>query len=302
MELRGAQVAVCEANTCLGRYFIRQLVARDAQAIAVISDPGRAARLEADGASVRIADFRDSESLAAAFSGVDAVVANHQQLTAHWLAYEQYIESYVERVIDILVAMNAAHVSRCLHLSSVRVYRGHYPPSEEDCPRYREGDYAHAFNASGICRALSEDTASRYAKKFGIGLTTLRPSEVFGAFDNTFVRWHEALIRRQRFTFYPSHARICPVYAGDVAEAGMLALENPESVGDVYNVSGDERTLWDFAETWARLDAKSAPVRIPLPIPFERIYSSARISSALGWRPRADADAIAEILAWESAD
>ncbi len=300
MELPGTRVAVCEANTCIGRYLVRQLISRGARAIAVISDASRTSRLEADGADVRIADFRNTEELATAFAGVEAVIASHAQLAAHWLSGELYIESYVDRVIDILAAMKGAHVRRCVHLSSVRVYRGHYPPSEEDCPRYGEGDFEHAFNASGIARALSEDTAWRYATKFGIGLTTLRPSEVYGAFDNSFIRWHERLIRRKYLALYPSLARIGQVYAGDVAEAAMLALENSNSVGNVYNVSGEDRTLWEFADEWSRLDPQSASRRLPIPVPFHRIYSRARIERDLGWRPRPYSAAIEEILAWEA--
>lgn len=300
MELRGARVAICEANTCIGRHLVREFIARGARVVAVIDDASRSARLEADGASVRVADFRDCESLAGAFAGMDAVVASHIQLMAHWLAYEQYIESYVDRVIDILDGMHAARVARCVHISSVRVYRGHYPPSEEDCPRYGEADFAHAFNASAICRALSEDTASRYARKFGIGLTTLRPSEIFGAFDNAFIHRHTRAVRRKHFGFYPSFVRICPVYAGDVATAAIQALENPDCEGNVYNVAGEDRTLWEFADAWSQLDPLSTSRRIPVPIPFKRTYSSARIAHDLGWRPRSYAEAIAQILEWEA--
>jgi nucleoside-diphosphate-sugar epimerase len=90
------------------------------------------------------------------------------------------------------------------------------------------------------------------------------------------------------------------VYAGDVAEAAARSLESPIAEGRAYNVSGDDRSTWEFAEAWARVAPQSA-LRIPLPLPYRRIYSGERIREELGWRPRSYEAGIRELLATERA-
>ena len=170
----------------------------------------------------------------------------------------------------------------------------------ENHPRYGEGHKPHRFNGYKVSKALAEETAWRYASKYEIDLTSLRPSVIYGAFDRNFLRWHKRALRMRPIAIYPYYARLCLVYAGDVAEAAMLSLENATATGRSYNVTGADRRLWEFADAWTAQDAACQSRRLPVPVPYRRHYDSGRIKRDLEWTVRSYADGIRETLALEA--
>jgi len=300
MRLRGATVAVTGATGFLGRYLVRALIERGARVVGVVRAPERALDLAKAGVELRRADLAEPASLVSAFTHTDAVVSNAALLSLRPRAWSEFVRTNVDGTAHVFEAMGAAGVRRAVQISSVSVYRGSPPPVREDDPRYDAATRGSRWNAYGLSKALSEETAWRLAGKAGIALTALRPSAIYGAFDRHFTRVHKLLLTRVPVTLYPVGMRICLVYAGDVAEAAVRALEDPIAQGKAYNVPGEDLSVWAFAEAWARTSARSA-LRIPLPLPYRRIYSGERIRAELGWRPRPYEAGIRELLAIEAA-
>jgi nucleoside-diphosphate-sugar epimerase len=210
------------------------------------------------------------------------------------------VRTNVDGTVHVFEAMTRAGVRRAVQISSVSAYRSYRPPVQEDHALYDAATPGNRWNAYGLSKALSEKAAWGLAEKAGIALTALRPSGIYGAFDRHFTRVHKLLTTRIPVTLYPAFMRICLVYAGDVAEAVARSLECPVAEGKAYNVVGDDLSTWEFAEAWARASARHA-FRIPLPLPYRRIYSGERIRGELGWRPRSYEAGIRELLASEGA-
>ncbi len=118
-------------------------------------------------------------------------------------------------------------------------------------------ELARACEASGLRRIVhlsalgaSLDSASRYQRSkargeavllgTGLDLTVLRPSVIFGAEDkflNTFARL------QQVFPVIPlagSRARFQPVWVEDVACAVVSCLQDPGTIGQIYEACGPE--------------------------------------------------------------
>ncbi|HTF34694.1 MAG TPA: NAD(P)-dependent oxidoreductase [Myxococcota bacterium] len=300
MKLCGATVAVTGATGFLGRYLVRALIERGARVVGVVRTPERGRDLAAQGVELRRADLAERENLASAFAGVDAVISNAALLSLRPRAWQEFVRTNVDGTVHVFEAMAAAGVRRAVQISSVSAYRNYRCPVREDHPLYDAATHGSRWNAYGLSKALSEEAAWRLAKEGGIALTVLRPSGIYGAFDRNFTRIHKILVTRPPVTFYPVLMRVCLVYAGDVADAAVRALENPVAEGKAYNVSGDDLSTWAFAEAWARAGARRQ-IRIPLPLPYRRIYSGERIRTDLGWRPRPYDAGIRELLATEAA-
>jgi NADH dehydrogenase len=116
----------------------------------------------------------------------------------------------------------------------------------------------HACEDQGITRllhmsALNADPSagkSRYLRTKGQGealvhaaegmrVTSFRPSIVFGPGDHFFRRF--AVLLRRAPGIFPlacPQARFAPVYVGDVVRALLVALENPLTVGERYELCG----------------------------------------------------------------
>jgi nucleoside-diphosphate-sugar epimerase len=298
-ELTNKRVAVTGATGLLGGYLVRALLQRGAHPIAVVRNQNLAEHLHALEVEVRTADLADVGALTAAFEGADSVIGNAALVSFKPHAFTRYLDVNVEGTIHVFNAMKSAGVSRAIQISTVGIYRGHRTPVDEDHPRHGEVHRHHRFNGYKVSKALAEETAWRYASKYEIDLTSLRPAVLYGAFDRNFGLWHRRVLALRPFAPFPYFARFCLVYAGDVAEAAMLALENPVASGRAYNVTGDDTHLWKFAETWMSEDPACKGRRFPLPLVYHRTYSSGRIRRELGWKPRPHVDAVRETLKLE---
>ncbi len=299
-DMTGMSVAVTGATGLLGGYLVRALLQRGAHPIAVVRDTSLVSPLVNAGVEVRHAELDDVEALAKAFVGADCVVGNAALVSLRPHPFSRYLAANVDGTIHVIEAMRAAQVSRGIHISTVGIYNGHTPPVDEDHPRYGEAHRQHRLNGYKVSKALAEETAWRYAAKYEIGLTTLRPSVMYGAFDRYFGAWHRKAIRLRPFAFHPYLSRFCLVYAGDVANAAMLCIENPISDGKAYNVTGEDLRLREFTKAWCEQDPSAQDKRLPLPIYYRRHYASGRIRRDLGWKTRSYSEGIRETLALES--
>jgi nucleoside-diphosphate-sugar epimerase len=299
MKLSGSAIAVTGATGFLGRYLALGLLARGARVIGVVRSPERAQALAERGVELRRADLGEPERLTAAFRGADAVVSNAALLSLRQQRWEDYVRVNVEGTVNVFEAAAAAGVRRIVQISSVGVYRGRRQGVvREDHVQYGPEHRPRRITAYPISKALSEQAALRLARTHGLELTILRPGGIYGAFDRNFMRVFKAVMW-PKLTLYPAFFRLPLVYAGDVADALALALENPVSIGRAYNVTGEDRSAWDFARAWRNAGGRSPWLMLPVPCPYRRVFDTGRALAELGWRARPYLDGLRETLAQE---
>ncbi len=300
MNLQPKTIAVTGATGFLGRYLIRAIIGRGATPVAVVRNPARARPLAELGVEIRTADVANTDALTRAFEAVDCVIMNAGIVSIKPFDWQRYLNTHVGGTIHSFEAMRDAGVRRAVQISSVGIYKCLDPPITEDAPTFDETYAPSFFKGYKVSKALSEENAWRYATDYEIALTTLRPSVVYGAFDPTFTHFHKRMIRTRPLAPYPSSTRLALVYAGDVAEAAMLSLENPASEGKSYNVTGQDRDIWEFGTAWLAQDPRGNRRRIPLPSGIKRYYNTEKIRAALGWAPRDYDEGIRETMALEA--
>jgi dihydroflavonol-4-reductase len=299
VQLRGATIAVTGATGFLGRYLVDLLLQRGARVIGVVRNPDRVPELRERGVELRRADLAEPERLAAGFRGADAVVSNAALLSLRARRWSDYVQTNVQGTENVCEAAAAAGVRRIAHVSSVSVYRGRLQRVvDEDHAQYGAEVRPGRLTAYPLSKALAEQAALRLAHHHRLDLTILRPGGIYGAFDSNFMPVFRAFMW-PRLTLYPAGFRLPLVYAGDVAEAVALALENPASIGRAYNIAGEDRSAWDFARAWRQAGGRSPWLMLPVPFPYRRVYDTARALRELGWRARPYLDGLRETLAWE---
>ncbi len=296
-DLRGARVAVTGATGFLGRHIVDELVGRGARVVGVVRSPERVPELAAR-VELRQADLADRTLLAAGFAGVDAVVSNAALFSLRNRRWEDHQRANVRGTANVFDACADAGVGRVVHVSSVAVYAPQRGVIAEDAPQLTAASRRTAFNTYPISKAVSEQLAWEKAAAYGLALTTVRPCAIYGAFDPNFTRVFRRLIGFP-LTVMPVFTRIPLVYAGDVADAIARALERPASVGRAYNTTGDDLTLWTFAQAWREAGGRAAALMVPLPVPLARRYDHGRARAELGWRTRPYVDALRDTFARE---
>lgn len=186
------------------------------------------------------ANIHDEQQLARLLPGHDAVVNLVAILHGNRKRFQQV---HVEFPTRLAQAMRAAGVPRLVHLSALG--------ASEDGPSLYQ-----ASKAQG----------EAVLKAAGLDLTVLRPSVIFGAED----RFLNLFARLQAmFPVVPlagASTRFQPVWVGDVAQAVVRCVQQPETTGQVYECTGPEVfTLADLVRMAGRLSGHPRPV-IGLPV------------------------------------
>ena len=149
---------------------------------------------------------------------------------------------------------------------------------------------AAACNAAGVRRVVhvsalgvAPDAPSRYLRskaageqvwrESGLDVTVLRPSVIFGARD----RFLNLFAQLQALApFVPlggAHARFQPVWVEDVAAAVVRCLDQPATIGQVFECAGPQQfTLADLVRLAGRLSGHPRPV-LPLPGALARLQA-----------------------------
>jgi uncharacterized protein YbjT (DUF2867 family) len=125
---------------------------------------------------------------------------------------------HVELVQRIVRASEQAGLGRLLHMSALNA------------------DAAHG--ASAYLRSKGEGEEIAHAA-VGLGVTSFRPSVVFGRGDSFFNRFASLLeLAPGVFPLACPDARFAPVWVGDLAEAMLRSVESPQAVGRRYDLCG----------------------------------------------------------------
>jgi len=286
MTLRGARIAVTGATGFLGRYIVDALLARGAHVIGVVRNPERVPELARRGVELRRADLAERARLTAGFLGADAVVSNAALFSLHNQRWDDHHRANIDGTRNVFGALVAAGVRRVVHVSSVAVYgMGATGTITEDDPQLREESRRWPWNVYAISKAVSEQAAWTLARDHGLGLTTVRPCTIYGAFDPNFMPVFRRLVGLP-LTVIPAWLHIGFVYAGDVADAIALALECEVAAGRAYNTTNRDETVWDFARAWREAGGRTAFLTLPLPVPVAKRFDSTRARTELGWQTR----------------
>lgn len=295
MDLKGKNIAVTGATGMIGVYICRALLKRGAHVIGVVRNPNKADFLRREGVEFRKADLLDYASLERAFVGVDAVVSNaalYQITNMNWEANYGPNKTGTENVFN---AAGKNGIKRVVHISSVAVYQFTiFGEIDETSPQVN-GE-AHEGGAYRATKQLSEDLAWKLATQHGISLTTLRPSGVYGARDTNIMPYFKMAMK---LPFLPIPGLSWPlVYAGDIADAVVGALENDKSGGSAYNTTGDGRDFADFLSAWHEASGKGARV-FKIPVGLGVKFNFDKAERELHFRNKPFVEALREVFAEE---
>jgi NADH dehydrogenase len=176
------------------------------------------------------ADVHNPHDLETHFAGCDVVINLVGILNEKGDSGKGFRKVHVELMGKILDACKITHVKRLLHVSALNASAAN--------------GKSHYLRSKGEVEALIRNAVH-------LDSTVFRPSVIFGA-DDSFINRFSDLLQSVPFVFPLAcpDARFAPVYVGDVVTKMIDALEDPNTIGQTYDLCGPkEYTLREIVDT-----------------------------------------------------
>ena len=236
----------------IGRYVVRRLARAGKTVRVAVRDTEGALFLKTAGRIGQIvplhAPVTDDAAVKTAVAGADWVIDLVGVLAESRAATFQAI--HVDAAARVAAASAAAGVKRLVHMSAI----GADPASDS---RY----------------AASKGEGEKAVRAAFPGATILRPSIVFGPEDNFFNRFAGMTRIMPFMPVIEGASRMQPVYAGDVADAVLAALQSDAAVGKTYELGGPK--TWLFVDLLAyilKVTGRKLPL-VNMPVPLVRLQA-----------------------------
>jgi nucleoside-diphosphate-sugar epimerase len=222
----------------LGSHIAEQLARRGVPVRALVRPSSATGFLEALGAERIVGDLTDPQACARAVADVDAVYHAAAKV-GDWGTWAEFQAGCLDATENLARAAMRAGVRRFVHISSTSAY-GHPqeggPPIDESAPLGQ--DLWPIWDYYTRSKVESERLLWRLARDEGLRLTILRPSWLYGERDRITVARIVGRLQRGGIPLIgPGDNPLSAIYAGCVAEAALLAADDPGSVGEAYNVT-----------------------------------------------------------------
>lgn len=277
----GGRLALVTGGTgLLGSHIAERLTARGDRVRALVRPASDTRFLRSLGAELVVGDLTDPASCLGATSGVDEVYHCAAKV-GDWGRWAEFQSGCLDATRVLAEAAVASGVGRFLHISSTSAY-GH--PAEGGSPVDETAPLGQNFwtfwDYYTRSKVECERILWRLADERGLRLTVIRPSWLYGERDRTTIA---RLVGRLRAGKVPLIGRgdnpISAVYAGNVADAAILAARDPGSVGEAYNITHQG---WISQRDYLALFAQAAgapPVRRR--VSYRLVYAVAFVLEAI---------------------
>ncbi|MEO0003101.1 MAG: hypothetical protein RLZZ22_793 [Pseudomonadota bacterium] len=252
----------------VGRQICEQLVRAGMRVTVATRREAKASAVQIlPGVTVLEAEVHDEATLARLLPGHDAVV----NLIGVLHGSEQHFQrAHVELPRQLARAMRVAGIQRLVHVSALG---------------------ASAAGPSQYQRSKAAGEA--VLREAGLELTLLRPSVIFGAGDNFLTLFARLQAVVPVMLLPGAAARLQPVWVGDVARAVVHCLQDPASIGRIYELAGPcVYSLRELVRIAGRLSGHPRPV-IGMPRAFG--YLQALLLQSLPGEPLMSTDNFASL-------
>lgn len=253
------KVLVSGAGGFLGRYVVARLLERGHSVRAIIR-PASPLPVWTGDVEVFRADLRIHDDLAAAFTGVDAVI---HLASATSGSEDIQFASTVAGTEKFLDAMAKSSVRRVVLVSSLVVYdwgRAH-GVLDENTPTIKE---IYGMGGYTIAKVWQERVTSNAAKDHAWDLTVMRPGFIWGP-QHAQIAGMGRHFGRIYLMFGPL-TRLPLTHVVNCADCVVAAVETPAAIGETFNVIDDDGIrVWRYVKEFAR---RSGQCGLMVPLPY----------------------------------
>jgi nucleoside-diphosphate-sugar epimerase len=268
--MAASRYLITGATGFVGGHLAEACVARGHPVSALARSGSDTAFLERLRVSVQRGDVTDGEAVRRAAADADVVVHCAAKV-GDWGPVEDYRAVNVDGLRGLLEACRGRSLQRFVHISTLGVYaaRHHYGTDEsEPVPQHHIDSYTQT-------KAEAERLALQYHRDYQVPVVILRPGFVYGPRDRTVLpRLIESMRTRMLRYLDGGRRALNTIYVGNLVDAVFLAVEKPQAVGNIYNLTdGEFVSKKQFIDKIAQSLDLPPPKSAPVPLWLARILA-----------------------------
>jgi nucleoside-diphosphate-sugar epimerase len=262
------RIFVSGANGFIGSHVSRRLLEAGHTVRGLVRRSSDLSFLEGLEMDLRQGDVTEPASLSGSMNGVDVVV-HVAGFASDWGAFKTFHDVNCMGTKHLALAAREAGVERFVHISSTAVH---------GFAGYRNIDERHPMPATWIpyceTKRRAEDWLFGFSKKSAMAVCALRPGNVYGPKDHTFMEKYLRAMESGTAGYVDGGRHLtCPTYVENLVDAVERACFEPKAKGEAFLVTDGLDIDWKtFTETLARALGIRAP---RLSVPFRLGYGIA---------------------------
>ncbi len=270
---------VTGATGLLGSHIVERLRSRELPVRVLVRPNSDRRWLETQGVEFVAGDVTDPTSLRHACEGVD-VVYHAAAKVGDWGPWPEFERITIQGTQNVIDAAAAARVRRLVHISSISVY-GYYTEAATIDETWPTGFELYRWAYYSRSKLEAERRALQAHQDGKLEVAVIRPAWIYGPRDRTTIArlYHMVTAGRAKILGRgDNHLNL--VYAGNVADAAIIAAVLPEANGQVFNCSNDgEITQREYFDLLAKA-CGAPPVRRR--VPYRVAYTAGFLLECLG--------------------
>ncbi len=260
---------VTGANGFIGSNVVKRLLKEGVEVNVLVRKSSDLTFLESVNVNYFYGDITDYPTLEPAVKGVDKVY-HVAGLAADWGPYEKFEKINFKGTINVAKAAAAARVRRFIQISTVAFHGfGKTNVTEDDPPAENLIPYAET-------KWMAEQWLWEYAKVVNMEITAVRPGNVFGINDRTFIsKYIDAMLAGKFAEVNHGRSKTCPVYIENLVDIILLVSKEEKAVGNAYLATDGLDITWHEFNT---LLAEKLQIKLKnSSIPFGLAMAAAKI-------------------------
>ncbi len=267
------KVLVTGANGFIGSNLCRRLTEEGCEVHALVRKSSDLQFIKALDLKLFFGDITRPETLLPAMKKVDTVF-HVAGLAADWGPYSLFEKINFHGTQHVARAAENAGVQRLVYVSTVAFHGfGKQNVTENDPPAEKLIPYAQT-------KWLAENWLWEFAKTSSLKITAVRPGNVFGINDRTFLfKYIDALLQGKFAEINHGQSKTCPVYVENLIDIMLLVAREAKAEGEAYLATDGLDITWHaFNSALARALGTDLP---KTSIPYGVAMAAARVY--FGW-------------------
>ena len=250
------RVLVTGANGFIGSNLAKHLLSKGLAVNALVRKSSNLDFLQNLDVNIVYGDIGDKDSLRIALHDCQQVF-HVAGLASDWGDYKSFYDVNVTGALNVADVALELGVKRMIQISSVAIHGFGFSKISEDYP------FGNDLIAYAETKKIAEEKLFEFAKDTPLETTAIRPGNVFGENDHTFIeKYLDAMFAGQLAYINKGKSLTCPTYVGNLVEGIYLASIKDSAVGEAFFITDGLDISWrEFTSKLAEAVGKKPPTR-----------------------------------------